>query len=276
MGRRRLGGLGALPLLLTFGCGIRVVPPPPAPSPQPPSIDDSSQAVSPHTTRVIVDAVGSPAQVDEVTAIHAGFERNKTTDGAFAAIEIRSLCPQTPCAVDLGLGSHILRYSRQGDEARTSLTSLRVDERRTVFRHELGYYATHPVLSGVGRGTQIAGIVLTSIGVPVLVVGVLPLDSVVKGAGDAKSALQTVGAIATISGLVLLATGITLKILGREEYQEGSSTQWALPTTPVAPPVPQAVSPALASPPPTDDAGAAPPPAVRATDPSLPVEAPAK
>ena len=245
--------------------GLREIDPPATPDRVEPQVEDPREPVKAHRGRLVIDAVGGPAQVDEVTSMTAGFEENNHR-GHQTEISTRPLCAATPCVVDLGVGFHILRYSRKGsDFSKTSLTTAEVGSGRSVIRHDLGYYQTHKSLNSIGGGLQTVGIISATLGVPFLLASLLPLGSLVdsqKQVTEVRDGLQTAGLAMMVSGAGLLIVGEVLKILGRTEYQRGSTTQWSVTTTrPTLPPPPPLPPPVVAAPA-TPDAGAPPSPSM--------------
>lgn len=240
-----VAGLGGL----AISCGgINQLPPPATPPQELPQVADANRPLVPHMGRVIIDSTRAAAQVDEVTALNVGFEDHKVTDGYRASLETRTLCNQTPCAVDLPYGPHILRYTTLGGEAATSITTVRVEDKPIGFRHTMGHYTTHPTMQAVGGAALTTGIVLVAVSIPLLVLGSLSLDDVLPDSKDTQSTFSTIGTVMISSGLVLSAVGIILKVAGRDEIQRGTSTQWQLGPAVNPPPSP---APVVAPPAPT-------------------------
>lgn len=232
MGAVLVRSLGALFLSMTLGCGVREIPEPRVPAKEAPAVDDADRAPAPHTGLVVLDAVGTRARVDEIVALEVGFEGDKPVDGVVPDVETRPLCTATPCVVDLGLGPHILRYSTSRKTGRTSLASLRVGEGRSVFRHDLGFYATHRTMRNLGLLSIVAGVVTTGVGGSLFVMSRLPLSDFAEGAEAIQPKLSTSGILLSVTGVVLVGAGVVLAVLGRDEYQRGSSVHFMLPPAP--------------------------------------------
>jgi hypothetical protein len=225
--------------LVLLGCGVREIDPPKEPGRAP--IDVPVERIPavrpPETGRVAIDAAGASMRVDEVIDMAAGFEMGHP-DGTIVRVGTTPLCTATPCVADFGYGHHILRFSSTKGEGKVSFAPLRVDRGKiTIVRHAPGYSVSHPGLQGMGSAALFAGVPMAFLGIVAFGVGQTDVGG--DQGADVRSSVSTAGAVLLGVGLTLTAFGAALKIIGREEFQPGATTQFEEPEpTPTPIPVP--------------------------------------
>ena len=155
------------------------------------------------------------------------------------------LC-MAPCVADFGYGHHILRYSSMGDEGNVSFAPLTVKKGSvSIVRHALGHYRSYPGLQSAGSFGMVVGFPLLFLGAGTFIAGQSNIGGDVPGASDVRSSLSTAGGVTLGIGAALATLGVVLKIVGRDEYQPGSTLQWDEPDaddvpTPLKEPAPAA------------------------------------
>jgi hypothetical protein len=214
MGHRPfLGGL-AIACAVT-ACGAEQLPPPAAPPREiPKGLDLPEDPPAPGTGRVIVEANGERASVEEVTGVLTGLEGGRPT----SMIGVRPLCT-TPCVVDLPYGSHPLVLRSTTDETRQSTAELDVGPRPKVFRHALGE-------RNDGGATHAVGVTFLSLGVVGAITGAL-----LWGIGSANaSGLEPTGKLVTGVSALSILIAVPILIASRPTEQPGATTEWTLPS----------------------------------------------
>jgi hypothetical protein len=193
----------AIAVALTLpGCGATIVPPPAPPArvlpvaqpPRPPTETEGT---------LLIDA-DHPAKVEEAVGEVVSYRRR--------AVEYRTLCPSTPCAVNLSRGPHSLSFdSPDGKLGGTG--DVEVSGEPTAYRYALGDKQPNRDAANVGTGVLIASVVAMAI-----------------GAGLAKSSDPTTsgqGAAIGLGGLVGLTIGLIIAA-SSSSVQNGTGVQWSV------------------------------------------------
>ena len=230
----------------SFACA-RQMPPPAAPEKVVPVLDVEPAPPVDGSGRVVLDAQGERARVVEIVGtssatVIGGYGYGYGAAATVVSIDTRPVCV-TPCVANLPYGSHELVFASQLDANRRSHATVDVGRSTSVFRHAMGGKTTH-------RGARVTGIVslvlggvggLTGLGL--YAAGAARADTTTSiactrcdGTEPSRSApmdtgdgFRSAGVVAFgISGALLVA-GTVLLILGRDEVQPGSSTQWVMP-----------------------------------------------
>jgi hypothetical protein len=208
---------------LVSGCLPEALPPPVAPEQVMPPLP----AAAPQEAgkgQATIDA-DEPALVEEVT----GHAEGITPDGwPVSELTYRTVCPATPCAANLELGDHDLRFTSLADPSHGSGTgSITVGPQPTNYRYALGHNVD-PTLGWIapfilGTGAVVAGITFTAIG------QTTTLDdhaNTIPGPNVRPAGLVTMGV-----GVALTTLALYLWSHDRGATQPGTGVQW----TPAAP-----------------------------------------
>jgi hypothetical protein len=203
-----------------FGC-VHTLPPPPMPEPVLPDVPLPAPPASPNDGQVLLDTVNDPARVEEVT----GHVEGADSRGRLLAGEVyRPVCSSTPCAANLSLGTHELRFSSLTDPAAGGVASVDAGPIPTAYRYAMGRRDGRATFVGLGSlalgvGAALSGIALDADG-----------SMTSPTSGQPQSAeLQSAGTAMIIGGVALAAVGVILLIAAGPEAQEGQGTQWKLP-----------------------------------------------
>jgi hypothetical protein len=189
--------------------GPRTAAPPPVPEKKVPALPDDLKAPTrPGTGRLVLDVVGDNARVEEIV---------ETTSEAWASAgphvwraegrgEARRPVCRTPCAVDLSIGLHRLRFA-SSEGGRSGEVEVQVDSQPRVVRYELGYdksrsWAWPGLIYGLG-GSVIAGGLLVTVAQ--------------KTEADRGMGYATIGI-----GAGIVAIAVLIDYLTRGEVREGS------------------------------------------------------
>ncbi len=238
--------------VLLFGCGIDELEPPKTPQRAPVTIDPSRiPAVRPPGTgRVALDAVGGSAQVEEIIDLTAAFQ-DGSAEGSRVHLSTAPLCV-SPCVADLGYGHHLLRFSGTTDgDSNVSFAPLLVKRGNvTILRHALGHYRSHPTAQSLGSFALVSGLPLLLTGTGLLVFGGSNFGGDSAPAQSLRSSISTAGGVTFGIGAGLVAVAVVLKIMGRDQYQPGSTVQFEEPEAEDPKPPTKESSPPSASPPP--------------------------
>lgn len=212
---------------LSLGCATRYLPPPAAPSRVVPLVESRPPPPREGEGRVTLDTPDGPARAELIT------QRTQIAGargGAFVGhhghaayvpstqYTLRPLC-ETPCAVNLPLGTHeILFTSVNPSSDRSSTTYLNVGVAPSIVRHAIGRQVS-------SVGALVGGIVMTSVGVVLSLVGGVLLAA--PDNRDSRVVDTSVAGWASLGvGLGLAASGVVLGQLGRPVEQPGATTHW--------------------------------------------------
>jgi hypothetical protein len=201
--------------LLLTGCFRPVeVPPPPLPRAELPAIqEDPKGSTAPGTGRIVLDVVGMTARVEEIT---------ETSRQSWASVgpylwsaestgeTTRALCI-TPCAVDLPIGLHRLRFTTN-EVDRGGEIEIQVTSKPRVYRIELGYERSRSnLLPGIVYGMS----------------GILAAAGLVIGLTAKDSEPRTVGYATFGIGAGIFAITVLVDYLTRGEVRKGSYVTFA-------------------------------------------------
>jgi hypothetical protein len=208
-------------------CDPHELPPAAAPDQVVPPVPDAPTTPPPAgSARVLIDANGEPAHVEEVVGIEHQFDALHRRPMWGTTMLTRTLCHTLPCAVDLARGEHDLVLTAETpkarDDNRTDVVTVRAVDPVTVVRHAIGHTETPQVgvVGGVIAGVGVMSAVLCW--VP-FVVGAAVDDPVARGSWDRAGVGMAVG------GGVAILVGAALAIIGTPEYTPGATTQWSIP-----------------------------------------------
>jgi hypothetical protein len=208
-------------------CAPHELPPAEAPAKEVPRVPDAPPTPPPAgSARVLIDANGEPAHVEEVVGLERGFDVLRRRAMWGTTMVTRTLCRTLPCAVDLPRGDHDLVFTAEtpkaADKDRIDLVTVRAVDPVTVVRHAIGHTET-PEVGEVGA--VIAGFGVTSAvlcWIPFLV-GAAVQDPGTRGSWDQAGVGMAVG------GGIAILVGAVLAIVGAPEYTPGATTQWSIP-----------------------------------------------
>lgn len=233
-----------VPAALVTGCSMKELPPVATPSMEVPRVEDAPTTPPAATsTRVVIDANGTPARVLEVTGELHGYGYVSGHRGVVNAYVSRPVCASVPCVADLAKGDHTLLFA--ADDGREETADVRLGDAPKAVRHAFGG-TDFSALWGVGILTSVMGVLALTFSWLPPVIGNERAQP--QGTRDTANAL---GAGLAIGGGVALVGGIVMAIVGRPEHTPGATAQWNLP--PVAPPA------GVAAPPPADAPPITPP-----------------
>jgi hypothetical protein len=170
-------------------------------------VDVPPEPPAPGTGRVILDTNGERAHVVELV-----------DDGAPG---VRSVCPATPCVVDLPYGPHPLVFQSTTDGSRQSEAAVDIGPRPKVLRHTLGERNDGGTLNTLGASFLVLGTLVATTG------AILWL----AGASDANASLAPSGQVITGIGVGSMILSIPLLVAGRPTERPGATTEWTLPAT---------------------------------------------
>jgi hypothetical protein len=214
-------------------CDPHELPPAAAPAKELPRVPDAPLTPPPPgSARVLIDANGEPAHVEQVVGIEHGFDPHRRRPLWGTTMVTRTLCHTLPCAVDLPRGEHDLVFTAEtpkaGDNDRSDVVTVRAVDPVTVVRRSIGHTETPQVgvVGGVIAGVGVMSAVLCW--VP-FVVGAAVTDPGTRGSWDQAGVGMAVG------GGVAILVGAALAIIGAPEYTPGATTQWS-----IAEPIPAA------------------------------------
>ena len=184
----------AIPIsFILAACGVRHLDPVPAPERELPRVESDPPPPEPGTTPVAIDSVDTPSRVYDDYG--------------------RDICV-TPCITNLPPGVHDLHFrpvDRFSD--RIGAPAITVGLRPMVYRYRLGRYTRND-------GLRVGGISLIALGVAGGVAA-LPLGMMDK--------THEAGVDVAIGAASAFVIGIVLAVVGRDETQMGSGTQWTPP-----------------------------------------------
>jgi hypothetical protein len=208
-------------------CEPHELPPAAAPATEVPRVPDApSTPPPPGSARVLIDANGEPAHVEEVVGIEHAFDPGRRRPLWGTTMVTRTLCHTVPCAVDLPRGEHDLVFTaeapRAGDTDRSDVVTVHAVDPVTVVRRTIGYTERPQVgdIGGVMAGVGVMSAVFCW--VP-FVVGAAANDPGTRGSWD------QVGVGMAVAGGVAIVVGATLAIIGAPRYTPGATTQWSIP-----------------------------------------------
>jgi hypothetical protein len=206
------------------------MPAPAAPEKVVPTIMNEPGPAAEGTGRVVLDAQGERARVIEITGTASGVITNGYASAQVMSVATRPVCV-TPCIADLSYGTHELVFTSQNDDEKGSNATVDVGAKPSIFRHTMGGRVTHPAAKIGGATAVTLGGIGALTGLSLFAAGALsdsatPADPTSTTATNSGDGVKSTGLmILGVSGAVLVA-GVVLLILGRDEVQPGSSTQW--------------------------------------------------
>jgi hypothetical protein len=232
--------LAWLAAVLLTGC-VRNFPPPPEPARIVPAVPQPPAPAAPGSGRLLIDSAEQPATVDEMT------RQPVTQYGRIVGTRdvATPLCASTPCAVDLLLGPHVLRFSSPVKPEITGRGTVMLDAPLTAYRFAMGRDAPHTGLQGLALLSSAVGVAGAMAGIAMIGVG--SQTNPMTGQLDAPGLLPA-GVGAAIAGGALLALGIALFVVFHPEHQDGTGVKW--PVEPAPPPPPDVGDPGNATQPP--------------------------
>lgn len=209
--------LGVAALGILAGCGTVEATPPRAPAAEiPRAVEARTTPPEPGTTRVLLDANGDRATVEEVVE-----RATATAYGSHVAVSgyaesTKPVCV-TPCYADLKPGMHALRFKSMNDD-RMSEAPIQVGDVPKTVRHAMG----RAELPSVGN-------YLASFGVILGATAAIGIGAPLWAAGEAThhDDLTQPGMWAVGAGLGTFAVSLPLYLLTRPVYQNGSTTEIA-------------------------------------------------
>ena len=205
-------------------CGDIRLPRPAAPEKaMPAEAEVPNEAAAEGTGRVLLEANGEKARVVEVTGTSVesqGYRLNVMTE--------RPVCTTTPCVVDLPRGAHTLVFVSPTDPNRGSPVDLDAGSHPKVVRHAMGERVPHTGLKVGGTVALALGAAGVGIGGLLLLTSATTPDSEFSTGESVGASMAGPGAAMVAIGGVVLAVGIALRVLGRTEVREGTTTEWKL------------------------------------------------
>jgi hypothetical protein len=180
---------------------------PELPLPPPPPAQGEGQ--------IVVDTTNGAARVSVLlsTSVLAATSSN----GSYAtgmAVQSRTVCTATPCAVNLPYGAHTLVFQSKGDERVGSNADVQVGQSPSYVRHTMGAIDGMPGLEG-------GGLLLSVLGGAGLIAG-----GILFAAAPKHSTSETTGKTTLGVGAGLLVAGVVMAIVGRPKIRPGASIQW--------------------------------------------------
>lgn len=201
------------------GCSPVVLATPPVPPKTIPELRVEPGPVPEKSGRVVLDSVGVASNVveilDESSAVAYAGAYRASAHGETT----RPVCV-TPCAADLPLGAHRLRFAPIGDED-DGETNVMVDvgAKPSVFR-------VTPARRHVNEGGQFAGTLLATLGGTGMVLGGAMLGAAETSSDGRKIDWRSPETITIGAGAATLALGILIHALSRGEVRRESVVQW--------------------------------------------------
>jgi hypothetical protein len=203
--------------LCLVGCNVLTLPPPPTPDRIVPPVPVQAEPPPPGKGRVVIAIVGDEPSIVERVAGH--MEGVTTTADIVSGNVYETVCSQTPCVADLGLGTHDLRITSITDLTHTGVGTITAGPKPSVYRYALGRNVDHSVRFIWGmQGLIWGGVVLGG-----CTVG-LGLESSQKGGADSGAVGAFVAGLVVGAGLAALGTYLLAQPVG--EKQEGTGVQW--------------------------------------------------
>lgn len=207
-------------ILFSTGCGVVEDAPPRAPDAvMPKGIEMPSKAPEAGKTRVVVDANGDKATVDEVTAWSQGTAWGGAGFVSGHAETVKPLCI-APCVVDLEPGVHVLRFTDDRDRDRHGEARFQVGERPKLIRHAMGRTTFH-------SGAEVTSIFLMVLGASAAATGGTMLG-LAAASPDEHNDVVLASAITLGVGATMLLFGIPMAVASQPHMQEGSTTEKTL------------------------------------------------
>jgi hypothetical protein len=207
----------ALLLCAALGSGclrVRVLPPPPAPEPIAPpvaALRGEMPAPAPGEGVVVIGLEPQEGSALEVVG---------TTLGSNPRVVTRPLC-DTPCAVALPIGKHVLTFQVKGPPALSGVADLQVSRRPRLLRHHLGTAEPFTPVGAAG----VVGMVLGGLALVFTPIELLAKDDTPQ----LRSEKYTIMGGMAATGAALFGLGWLLVYLGLGGTQEGSTSVTALP-----------------------------------------------
>ena len=205
--------------LLLAGCVSRL-PAPATPEKVTPELSLPPPPPAQGEGQVVVATTNGAARVSVLlsTSVLAATSSN----GSYAtgmAVQARTVCIATPCAVNLPYGAHTLVFQSTGEESVGSNADVQVGQSSSYLRHTMGKVESMAALEGTGLLFGTLG------GAGLLSGGIL------FAAAPKRSNTETTGKTTMGVGAGLLVAGVIMAIVGRTKIQPGASIQWT-PETP--------------------------------------------
>lgn len=170
-------------------------------------------------TRVVVDANGDKATVNEVTAWSHG---TAWGGGGFVsghAETVKPLCI-APCVVDLEPRVHVLRFIDDRDHERSGEARIQLGEKPKLVRHAMGRTISH-------NGAEATSLLLIALGASAVATGGTMLG--VGSLRDEKDDGMVLGSAITLGvGATMLLLGIPMAVASQTHVQEGTTTEKTL------------------------------------------------
>lgn len=182
---------------------------------------ESWKPAAPGNGRVVLSSETGTAQVREVLE-----EARYGRVGIVTAAKTRVVCEHTPCAAELSLGDHDIRFvgAPTGDFVPSLKVQLKVNVEPTAYRVALSQRASEPTPTfGVAKVTAVIGFILLAAGG----IGFGISDGERDPTTDQNNFLiPTVATAAT--GLVVLFVSTILQLNSQGKYVPGSTSTWAI------------------------------------------------
>lgn len=218
----------ALCVVTLEACATRYLPPPETPARVVPRVGYSAPAPREGEGQVTFDAVGERARVERVTSrtqnvnLSAGLTLGRRGTNTFTPTVQYSLAPlcETPCTVNLPLGTHEVMFSAADpSSSHASTVFVQSEPMPTVVRHAMGVQTSNV-------GGLIGTILLASFAVSAAIVGGMLV--LLHDPDDPRSeGLDTAGFVTLGVGVALGVGAVSLGLASRSVYQPGSTVQWA-------------------------------------------------
>jgi hypothetical protein len=209
-----------LALVLTAGC-VHVLPPPPEPERVVPASYAPAPPAPQGTSPLILDTPAEPATVEEVTGHYEGTDsRGHSMEGS----TYRNVCASTPCAANLELGQHVLRFTSLVDPLNGGTGVVLAGPRPSAYRYAMGH--GDPGKAMVGLVTTSLGVAAASAGFAFFLSGTMT-DSITHQQSSPGEASAGTGLM--VGGGVLAVAGAVMAFLWGPRVQNGTGVQWDLP-----------------------------------------------
>lgn len=208
------------------GCAPSKLSPPAAPSHRVPELPIDPGPIGQNNGRVILDAVDGRTRVEEVIEDTQGSAVVGSSYAFTSARATRPVCT-TPCAADLPLGSHRLRFTLDSDDGveRSHEADVAFGSNQSIYRVALR--AEKPSNVGV----NVAGMITGILGGTAMAAGAGGmLASLGSKDADDRARYQTAGAGLLAGGAALLTLGIVLIATNRGTVREARDIQFPFDT----------------------------------------------
>jgi hypothetical protein len=213
--------IAAVPaLVLAAGC-VHVLPPPSVPDRVLPPSYAPAPAPPQGTSQIILDTPGQAATVEEITGRYEGSDsRGHSVEGA----TYRTVCASTPCAANLELGQHALRFTSLVDPLNGGTGVVLAGSQPSAYRYAMG--RNEP-------GNALMGLLIASLGGAACSGGITlyfagsSTNLITRQQSSPSEATAGIGLI--VGGGVVAVAGAVMAFLWGPRLQNGAGVQWDLP-----------------------------------------------